>query len=203
MKVLNAPPQVNECLQTTTCAIFQKCIECFITLWEERELLINFERHSALYCLSFLRSSNLLCASGSSNSGVDTGEEYSIHQVPCQQQSGRHWRPQPLTPLSFFGVSGAGQGTTAPWFRPERLRDPDFSVDAYVSELRQYAPLEALSSELEKYLASMKSKVGVRIKISGIQPTSGCMKDRQWQSSLIGPYISLSLPLQVLFYARK
>ena len=60
--------------------------------------------------------------------------------------------------LSFFGVSGSSQGA-APWFRPERLSDPDFSVDAYVSELRQYAPLEALSAELEKYLASLKSKV--------------------------------------------
>ena len=60
--------------------------------------------------------------------------------------------------LDLFGVSGIGQGS-APWFRAERLKDPDFLVDAYVSELRQYAPLEAISSELEKYLASLKSKV--------------------------------------------
>ena len=60
--------------------------------------------------------------------------------------------------LNFFGVSGGSHGA-APWFQPERLSEPEFSVEAYVSDLRQYAPLEALSTELEKYLASLKSKV--------------------------------------------
>ncbi len=57
--------------------------------------------------------------------------------------------------LIFFGAAPG----SAPWFQPERLSEPDFSVDAYVSDLRQHAPLEALSLELEKYLASLKSKV--------------------------------------------
>lgn len=60
--------------------------------------------------------------------------------------------------LRFLEGSGGAQGH-AHWFDPDRLKDPEFTVDAYVSDLRQHAPLEALTEELEKYLATLKGKV--------------------------------------------
>lgn len=61
--------------------------------------------------------------------------------------------------LRFLDNSTGVHGN-APWFEPGRLSDPDFSVDAFVADFRQYAPLEALGGELDKYLATLKGKVG-------------------------------------------
>ena len=66
--------------------------------------------------------------------------------------------------LRFFEGSSGPQGS-ATWFQTERLHDPDFAVDAYIADLRQYAPLEALSTELEKYLATLKSKVHIFVEL--------------------------------------
>ena len=64
--------------------------------------------------------------------------------------------------MRFFGTAeGGGGGGAAPWFQPEKLSSPDFSVEAFVADLRQYAPLETLSMELEAYLATLKSKVSL------------------------------------------
>ena len=52
-----------------------------------------------------------------------------------------------------------GGQSNASWFHPEKLHEPDFSADAYVAELRQYAPLEALTDELDSFLATLKNKV--------------------------------------------
>jgi len=60
--------------------------------------------------------------------------------------------------LRFFGTAEGGGGDGAAWFQPEKLSAPDFSVEAFVADLRQYAPLETLSGELEAYLTMLKSK---------------------------------------------
>lgn len=60
--------------------------------------------------------------------------------------------------LQFFGAA-EDRPTVSPWFHPEDLNAPDFDASAYVLELRQYAPLESLSEELQSYLATLKSKV--------------------------------------------
>lgn len=62
-------------------------------------------------------------------------------------------------PASLKYLEGANSQSSASWFHPERLYDPDFSVDAYVAELRQSAPLEALNDELDRLLATLKGKV--------------------------------------------
>lgn len=68
---------------------------------------------------------------------------------------------QGLKGSNNFGLLGPGTGVhgRASWFQPEILNNSEFSVESYVAELRQHAPLEALSEELEKYLAALKAKV--------------------------------------------
>ncbi len=76
--------------------------------------------------------------------------------------------------LRFFGTGEVGGGG-APWFQPEKLSDPDFSVEAFVADLRQYAPLETLSGELEAYLATLKSKAGFPTCPSPMKLSASCL----------------------------
>lgn len=60
--------------------------------------------------------------------------------------------------LQFFGAS-EDKPTVSPWFHPEDLNAPNFDAATYVSELKQYAPLESLSEELRSHLGTLKAKV--------------------------------------------
>lgn len=52
-----------------------------------------------------------------------------------------------------------GDKSLPSWFKPERFLDAEFDAEAYVSDLRRFVPLETLSSQLQKYLTVLKSKL--------------------------------------------
>lgn len=45
------------------------------------------------------------------------------------------------------------------WFDIERLKEVSYNAEEYVTELRRYVPLDAISTQLETYLTQLKLQV--------------------------------------------